>query len=248
MGRVPVRSRGASFLSNVIDSMFYDYSPWVIAMVTFGVLLIAAEVGYQLGRWRRAYTVDEERGQIITLQAAILGFLALILGFSFSVSQGRFDTRRQLVVEEANAIGTTYLCAQMLPEPQRQHVIELLAEYARARLPAPNPQAVDQAIKRSVQLHQELWDEAVKVSDAETNPPVTLLFTQTLNEMIDLHTKRVAAYLYRAGWFVVTAAHRGRVGGGRHGSRVWVGRPPTTGRRYSDDHAYGHRAFADRGP
>jgi len=69
--------------------------------------------------WRRANTDEGLHSRVSALQAALLGLLALLLGFTFSMALTRFDTRKELVLEEANAIGTTYLRARLLPPPHR---------------------------------------------------------------------------------------------------------------------------------
>lgn len=200
-------SPGATLLPHAFDRLVYNVDPWVMSLAAILLLLLLAESGYRLGLRRRAVIGEGARGQITTLQAAILGFLALVLGFTFSISQGRFDTRRQLVVAEANAIGTTYLRSLMLPEPHRQQFARLLTEYADIRLPADDVAAIERSVVRAEQLHDELWAEAITASHTEPNPAVTLLFTQTLNEMIDLHTMRVAAYLYRAPGMLIVLLH-----------------------------------------
>jgi hypothetical protein len=125
---------------------------------------------------------------------SILGLLAFLLAFTFGLAATRFDARRQTVLEEANAIGTTYLRARLLPEPQRTEVAKLLREYVDVRLPdlrqSNTSQVIAQAITRSEELQEQLWSHAIAV--AEKNPTVmTGLFVQSLNEMIDLHAKRV---------------------------------------------------------
>jgi hypothetical protein len=81
------------------------------------LFLLAAEVGFRAGR-RHGRRVGDREPQVGTIQGALLGLLALLLGFSFAMAQSRYDTRRALVVDEANAIGTTYLRAQLLPKPE----------------------------------------------------------------------------------------------------------------------------------
>jgi hypothetical protein len=98
------------------------------------------------------------------------------------------------VLEEANAIGTTYLRARLLPEPQRTETAKLLREYVATRLPDLRPgnfsESIAKAIARSEELHERLWSQAVAA--AQKSPtPITGLFIQSLNEMIDLHAKRI---------------------------------------------------------
>jgi hypothetical protein len=125
-----------------------------------------------------------------TIVAASLGLLAFLLAFTFGMAASRFDTRQTLVLDEANAIGTTYLRAALLPEPHRTEIRKLLRDYVDLRLEAAQRGMVGPALARSEKLQGRLWAQAVIVG--EKNPtPVTGLFIQSLNEVIDLHAKRV---------------------------------------------------------
>ena len=95
--------------------------------------------------------------------AATLALLALMLAFAFGLAASRHDVRRGLVVDEANAIGTTYLRAALLPEPHRTGVRALLREYVDIRLEAVEPGKLSRSIRRSEELHARLWAHAVAV-------------------------------------------------------------------------------------
>src|SRR5262245_51151559 len=106
---------------------------WALFIVILLVVLLSVEFGYRLGRYRRRRHEEEKEAPLGTMVGAILGLLAFILAFTFGLAATRFDTRRQVVLDEANAIGTTYLRAGMLPE-QGQQVRGLLRDYVAARL------------------------------------------------------------------------------------------------------------------
>jgi hypothetical protein len=122
--------------------------------------------------------------------AAGLGLLAFLLAFTFGMAASRFDTRRGLVLDEANAIGTTYLRAALLPEPHRTEIRTLLRDYVDLRLEAVQPGMSVPARERSEELQSRLWAQAVVVAEKQPTP-ITGLFIQSLNEVIDLHAKRV---------------------------------------------------------
>ena len=93
-------------------------SAWLVFGISALLLVAAAELGFHSGRQRRRETPRAATAsQLGGVQAAVLGLLALLLGFTFAMSVARYDERRALVVKEANAIGTTYLRAGFLPEP-----------------------------------------------------------------------------------------------------------------------------------
>ncbi len=129
---------------------------------------------------------------------ATLALLAFTLAFTFAMAASRYDTRKQLVLEEANAIGTTYLRALLLPTLQASEVRELLRRYVDARLEAAaQPGKRSEALARSEQLHELLWRQAVAAGSAQADSVMTGLFIASLNDVIDLHAKRLAAWRNR---------------------------------------------------
>ena len=97
-------------------NIFYRLDPLMICLALVGVLIVTAEIGFWVKKGRvKAGSDSIEKGDIALILGAVMTLLALLLGFTYSMSTGRFETRRQLVVEEANAIGTTYLRAKTLP-------------------------------------------------------------------------------------------------------------------------------------
>ena len=122
---------------------------------------------------------------------SVLGLLAFMLAFTFSMAASRFDARRQVVLEEANAIGTAYLRARLLPEPQRAEVAKLLREYVDVRVRGVQEGKVAEAVARSEEMHEQLWSRATAAAEKNPGSIMTGLFIQSLNEVIDLHAKQV---------------------------------------------------------
>ena len=103
-----------------MNSELLDIIPlWCCLPLVMGFGLLAVECGYRLGNWRHRHAIEEKDASVAAMTASILGLLAFMLAFTFSLAFSRFDNRREAVVEEANAIGTTWLRAQLLPEPYR---------------------------------------------------------------------------------------------------------------------------------
>lgn len=184
----------------MIDSIFsviFANQVLVFTIVT-ALMLVAAELGFHFGR-RLYQTKDVARKENIgTAQGAILGLLALLLGFTFAMAVSRFDLRRSLVLDEANCIGTTYLRTSFLPEEQRPKVRQLLREYVDARLDFYNAGAVKTAIyaeeNNAARLQREIWDLAMAASKSSAMQPTTIaLFFDPLNDMIDLDATRMQA-------------------------------------------------------
>src|SRR5688572_7394807 len=128
----------------------FDVLPLWLLVLVFGFALWAAlEAGYRSGRWCHTHNPDEQVQQVGAIVASILGLLALVLGFTFSFAASRFDARRQAVLEEANAIGTTYLRTRMLPSEIRRPSAKALQEYVDVRLAGVRSGDPTAAIARS---------------------------------------------------------------------------------------------------
>lgn len=174
-------------------------------------LLVTAELGIRWSMRLRAEVDEETRSRISTIQGAILGVLGLMLGFTFSMALSRYDLRRELVVDEANAIGTTWLRSALVPQPYRDAADKLLRAYVEARLEF-YAAGLDQgrlraALEKSAQLQNSLWREAAGAARDQPTP-ITSTFIQSLNEMIDLDAKRIEALENRiplAVWWLLVA-------------------------------------------
>lgn len=169
---------------------------WTLFWLLLLLLLCAAEVGYQLARRARPGT-QVEAPEVGAIQGAVLGLLALLLGFSFSMTALRFEARKELIRDEANAIGTVYLRTSLLPEPQRTTVRALLRQYVDTRFELQAvgyiPDALKDADTRSAQLQAQLWAQAVTAAERAPASVMTGLFIASLNDMIDMHGKQLAA-------------------------------------------------------
>src|SRR5437899_3173260 len=164
---------------------------WGVFIAILFVVLISVECGYRLGKYRRSRHEQEKQAPVGTMVGATLGLLAFILAFTFGLAAARFDARREVLLDEANAIGTTYLRAGLLAEPHRTEVRKLLREYVDVRLDAANTRNAEPALRRSEEIHGLLWAHATAVAEKKPESIVVLLFVESLNQLIDLHAKRV---------------------------------------------------------
>ena len=168
----------------------------VVILIVAGSALLAAVVGGRIGRRLQTRLGDQERFQLFGVQASLLGLLALLLGFSFAMGQTRYDVRRRLVVDEANAIATSRLRALAVPEPTGSELRVLLDAYVESRLiivRARGERDVGAAIAESERLQREIWSRAASLAKADPRSIPVGLLLQSLNEMIDLHTSRLGA-------------------------------------------------------
>lgn len=158
-------------------------------------LLVCIEAGYRLGRWARAH--DKADSAFSVVGGALLGLLGLILGFSFAGAQSRMDARRQLIVQEANAIGTAYLRLDLLLPADQTKLRPLMQQYTDARIEVHankhDNQKEDPATLKSADLQKQIWTAAVSACETKKDPPTTSLLLPALNEMIDLTTTQSIA-------------------------------------------------------
>lgn len=153
-------------------------------------LLIGGYFGHQ--HYERSDKAESEPSGILV--GSILSLLAFLLAFTFSMAASRFEERRAAVLEEANAIGTAYLRADLLEEPFRSDGRRLLKQYADIRASIASPdwtyETIRELIGSSEKLHPELWNVAVSASEA-TPTAITGLFVQAINAVIDVDAKRI---------------------------------------------------------
>jgi hypothetical protein len=180
---------------------FYSTPIWLIGCGLLVLLLLAVEAGVRAGASARARRKGEGTADLGPIQGAVLGLLGLLLAFTYSLAASRQDARRGLVVREANAIGTAYLRAGLLPEPRRGELRAILRQYVDSRI-APDevvrdPVKLSEAVRRSERMLENLWPAASR--NIGSQPPTVLdsLMFQALNEVIDLHSERLAAFEYR---------------------------------------------------
>ena len=169
------------------------YPLLAIFLTSVAVILLAGEIGRRLG----VRAAGRGGDNITTLEGAILGLLALMISFTFAMSLNRFEARRDAVLNEANAIGTTALRARLLPAPHRAETLKLLRDYVQLRLDMNSgivaPADAKAAMARSGAIQEALWQHAMAVAANDTAMVPTGLFLQTLNETIDDQEKYLIA-------------------------------------------------------
>jgi len=157
-------------------------------------LMISLEVGYRLGRRAARGGENAGSGQIGAVQGAMLGLLGLLLGFSFGGAASRFIERQDLIVQEANAIGTAYLRAELLDEPHGGDIRQTLAQYVRHRLEVSKSLASGYRPETEAEVaafHGRLWAGAR--DGVRAKPEMSEVVLEPVNEVIDLHATRTAA-------------------------------------------------------
>lgn len=169
----------------------------LVALGLFCGMLACLELGRWIGtRWIKG-TETATNKAAATLEAAVFGLVGLLIAFSFSGAVTRFDQRRQLVVDETNAIGTAWLRLDTLPPNAQPALRDLFRRYVDSRLAAyarlPDINAARAELGRSVALQGEIWNAAVAACQTEQGQRVAILVLPALNSMIDITTTRTMA-------------------------------------------------------
>jgi hypothetical protein len=174
---------------------FFSLSSVALFVLILVVVVGSAAAGLLLGRSLRGSRehVSEPFGVV---QATLLGFMGLILAFGLSLAVGRYENRRQEVVNDANTIGTAYLRAQTLPEPIRGASMALLVRYTDAELRlsdrVPGSNGANAAVADGQRLQGQLWALASQAVQEQPVATAPRLYEESLNAMIDEQTVRVA--------------------------------------------------------
>lgn len=177
--------------------MLNDISEFTIGLTMFVGFLLAAELGFRMRRKFGSVDDSHLHNHVQALQTALLGLLALLVGFTLAMAVSRFDTRKELVLTESNAIGTAYLRTDLLGEPNRSEAARLLRAYVDARLAfydaGDDAGRLAAANAETQRLQAKLWAVAVDAAAKDAKPLSASLFVQALNDVIDLHEKRLRA-------------------------------------------------------
>jgi hypothetical protein len=175
--------------------VFFSLSSLAVAVLVTAVVGGVTAAGVVLGRYLRKHS-ETLREPFGVLQAALLGVVGLILAFGLSLAVGRYEDRRAAVVAEANAIGTTYLRAQLLAEPQRSRSLALLREYTDLAIQLSHDVPASTQMKRTAAaegiVQRRLWALAGEALDADPVASGPRLYVDSLNTMIDMQTVRIS--------------------------------------------------------
>ena len=204
-------------------------------VVTLVVMLVAAGAGQLVRRLqaRRAHSDDPESEPSVAqegyLLSSSLGLLGLLLAFSFGMVVNRYETRRELVTTEANAIGTAYLRAQLLDEPHRSRLSNLLVAYTDNRIKLATADDQTAFLATNDRLLTEIWAAVSAARESALAHGLTTSLLATYNEVIDLDTERKVAWQLRVPqevlflllvFLAVTAAFVGHQVDGPRGKRA----------------------------
>jgi hypothetical protein len=167
---------------------------WATFVVSILVSFLSLEIGFRYGKGRSRHPAGEDEALVRTMVRSMLSLVAFTLAVTFWIAATHFDGARQSGLNDVNAIRAAYLRADLLPEPHRAEIRDLLREYVDVRLNGLRSGNVEQAIARSEELQRRLWSLGAAASEKTKNPIFDSYLNQSLNEVIAIHAKRVAIY------------------------------------------------------
>jgi hypothetical protein len=163
--------------------------------ISFIVVLVSIEAGFRIGHVAHRRSEDEKESPVGAIAGSILGLLAFMLAFTFGLVSDRYDARRGLVREEANAVRTAYFRADFLPEADRVGAKDLLRSYVDERMAAVRSGDIGQvkaAMAGAEAIQTRLWDRAVANARVDMNSDVAALYIESINDLMGFHATRVA--------------------------------------------------------
>jgi len=178
--------------------MIFTFFVLLIALGQFVGMVALLEVGRRIGIHRRHKDPEGAREGVGAAEGAIFALLGLLIAFTFSGAAARFDSRRHLIVEEANAIGTAYLRVDLVAPDLQPVMRDSFRRYLEARLDVyrkiPDMPAVEAALTEVSRQQKDIWHQAVAATRAPgSHPNLTVLLLPALNAMIDITTTRTMA-------------------------------------------------------
>ncbi|HET9115184.1 MAG TPA: hypothetical protein VFN33_03735 [Gaiellaceae bacterium] len=180
--------------------MFFSLPSWVVALLLVAVIGGATVAGFALGRYLRQHQ-EALREPFGVLQGALLGVVGLILAFGLTLAVGRYQDRRTATVEEANAIGTSYLRAQLIAEPERSRSLALLRSYTDLAIKisreVPGSEGMRHTTLAEGALQRRLWRLAGQSIDSAPLASAPRLYVDSLNETFDDQEARLSSLTNR---------------------------------------------------
>jgi hypothetical protein len=165
----------------------------VISTLLLLLMILCTFLGFNTGKWKRKSNPENEK---IADTTGLTGLLFFLLAFTFGMSGSRFDRRREVVVEEANNIGTALLRADLYPAEERMLFRKDFKDYVEARIEyygaGANMDKINAAGISTDKIAEKLWSRAARLAADPANATSTRLMIPALNDMIDITTTRIS--------------------------------------------------------
>jgi hypothetical protein len=177
--------------------MHWGLDEIILFFIVVAIFCVVLELAFRLGRHHRTHSNDSTRSHLTVLQTALLGLLALLLGFNFAMATSRFEARKTLIQDEVTVIGSTYLRAKLLPSDLRGKVSALLKDYVSARIEfmraGTDEKLLKAASESSRTIEDQLWNLAAAAEAQGEATAAMNLVIQSLTDVYNVNEKRRAA-------------------------------------------------------
>jgi hypothetical protein len=169
----------------------------LLCLLLFVSIIALFEVGRRVGISRLAADPEGAHKGVGAVEGSVFALVGLLIAFTFSGAAARFEARRDLIVQETNAIGTAWLRIDLLPTTDQQTMRKLFREYLDSRLDAyrklPDLVAAEASLAHAVELQSRIWEHAMEATRNAGSPPLTTVLVPALNEMFDIAATRTQA-------------------------------------------------------
>jgi hypothetical protein len=176
--------------------MHWGLDEIIVFFIVVAIFCVVLELAFRLGRHHRTHSNDSTRSHLTVLQTALLGLLALLLGFNFAMATSRFEARKTLIQDEVTVIGSTYLRAKLLPSDLRGKVSALLKDYVSARIEfmraGTDEKLLKAASESSRTIEEQLWNLAAAAEAQGEATAAMNLVIQSLTDVYNVNEKRRA--------------------------------------------------------
>lgn len=175
--------------------MFDAVPIWALFLGVLAAVLLAMEVGYGLMKRRTRLKKPEDPGMVSVIAGAGIGLLGFVLAFAFSIVYGRYEMRKELVRQEANAIRRVWLRSEFMEQTARSAAVDLLKKYVDIRLQAAQASTmaeIEQGVSKSERIQLQLWGQGIEKAKSNALSGLSAPYLQSLNDLTDIHNQRLA--------------------------------------------------------
>lgn len=176
--------------------ILYDFPIWIDGALFVAVMLVALEIGFRVGLRKREAWRDEDVSMSNVVVTSFLATFGLILAFTYAFTVSRADLRKRVIIDEANAIGTAFLRAGLVPNPESAELKKALLEYARTRVMTSETLSsraqFKETVRRTSEAEAKLWPITERIVKSRPSSPIEALLVAAINQVLDMHTTRLA--------------------------------------------------------
>ena len=160
------------------------------------VVLTPIIIGQRYGIWRTKKSPHLQNASVGSVVGAAFGLLAFMLAFTFQIAAGRYEARKELLLDEVTNIRTAWLRAGVVPEPMRSDTRKLLVEYVNLRVDVSNdPSKLSSAMSSSQQILDKFWESVEILAEQDRSSEMYSLYATSVNDLVNNYNQRVTMTL-----------------------------------------------------